>query len=147
MAKTYAQNRKASFDYQLLDEFEAGIVLSGHETKAVKAGKMTLTGAFVIVRGGEAYLLGAEIAPYQAQNLPEGYEVDRTRKLLLRKKEIKKLEREKEEKGLTILPVSVYNKRDLVKVRVALAKRKKKGDKRETIKKRETDRKIRRYTR
>jgi len=142
--KFYAQNRKASFDFELLDKYEAGIILTGHEAKAIKDGKATLTGAFVHIKDGKAELLNATIKPYQPNNAPENYKEDRVRELLLNKKELKKLEIEQEGKGLTIVPISLYNRGDLIKLEIALARRKKKADKRETIKKRAVDKKIRR---
>lgn len=142
--KVYAQNRKASFDYEIIDRFEAGIILSGHETKAIKDGKAILTGAFVIFQKDRPVLLNATIKPYQANNTPEGYEENRTIELLLSKKEIKKLLAEKEGSNLTIIPLSLYNKKNLVKLEIALARRKKKVDKRESIKKQDIERRMRR---
>ena len=120
--------------------------MSGHETKAVKTGKATLTGAFVIFQDNKPVLLNATIKPYQANNTPEGYEESRTRELLLNKKEIAKLLAEKEGKNLTIVPLSLYSKGDLIKAEIALARRRKKADKRDAIKKRDSDKKIRKIT-
>ena len=105
---------------------------------------MSLEGAFVIVRGGEAYLINASIPPYQIKNAPKDYDSLRNRRLLLTKKEIKELSATEKNKSLTIVPISVYNKNRKIKVEIALVKGKKKYDKRETIKKRDTDREIRR---
>lgn len=138
----YITNKKARFDYEFLETFEAGLVLSGHEVKSIRAGKAKLDGAHVVVRGGEAFLVGATIAPYQPANTPDTYETDRTRKLLLVKKELAKLEREGEQAGLTIVPIRLYNSNRKVKLEIALARGKKKTDKRETIKKRDTKRAI-----
>lgn len=135
-------NRKARFDYELLETFEAGLVLSGHEVKSIRAGKAKLDGSHAVVRGGEAYLVGASIAPYQPANTPEDYEPDRVRKLLLSRKELAKLERETENAGLTIVPIRCYNSNQKLKLEIALARGKKKTDKRETIKKRDTKRAI-----
>jgi SsrA-binding protein len=140
----YTTNKKAHFNYTFLDKFEAGIELVGHEVKAIRSGKVSIEGARVIVRGGEAYVVGMRIEPYQAGNVPPAYDISRTRKLLLNKKEIKDLEKAGETKGLTIVPISLYNKRGKVKVSVAISKGNKTHDKRESIKKRETDRTIRR---
>ena len=140
----YAENKKAFFDYETLDKTEAGIVLSGAEVKSIRGGKVSIIGSQVILRGGEAYIVGATIQPYQPKNTPKGYEQDKTRKLLLSKSEIKKLEGKAGEKGLTIVPVSLYNKGTKIKLEIAVARGKKKYDKRETIKKRETEREIRR---
>src|SRR3989344_4745039 len=140
----YAENRKARFNYEILEKYEAGIELLGVEVKSVRGGQMSLEGAFAIVRGGEIYLINANIPPYQAKNTPKDYDPLRNRKLLLQKKEIAELAGNEKNKSLTIVPISVYNKGRKIKVEVALVKGKKKFDKRETIKKRDTDREIRR---
>lgn len=140
----YAENRKARFDYEVLEKYETGIELLGSEVKSVRGGRMSLEGAFAIIRGGEAYLINSNIPPYQVKNTPESYDPLRNRKLLLTKKEIKELAENDKNKSLTIVPISVYNKNRKIKVEIALVKGKKKHDKRETIKKRETDREIRR---
>jgi SsrA-binding protein len=105
---------------------------------------MSLEGAFIIIRGGEAYLINSNIPPYQAKNAPSDYDPLRNRKILLTKKEISELAGSEKNKSLTIVPISVYNKNRKIKVEIALVKGKKKFDKRETTKKRETDREIRR---
>ena len=140
----YAENRKARFDYEILEKYETGIELLGTEVKSIRGGKMSLEGAFVIVRGGEAYLINSNIPPYQAKNAPKDYDPLRNRKLLLTKKELAELSGSEKNKSLTIVPISVYNKNRKIKVAIALVKGKKKFDKRETIKKRDTDREIRR---
>jgi SsrA-binding protein len=141
---SYAENRKARFDYEILEKYECGIELLGTEVKSVRGGRMSLEGAFVIVRGGEAFLINSNIPPYQAKNAPADYDPLKNRKLLLTKKEILELEASGKNKSLTIVPISVYNKGRKIKVEIALAKGKKKFDKRESIKKRETDIEIRR---
>ena len=141
---SFVENRKATFNYELLERYEAGVELEGAEVKSIRAGQGSLEGAHVIIRGGEAYLVGATIAPYQVGNTPDSYDPMRTRKLLLTKKEIALLAGEEAKKGLTIVPLSLYNKGRRIKLAFAVAKGKKKFDKRETIKKRETDREIRR---
>ena len=105
---------------------------------------MSLEGPFIIVRGGEAYLINANVPPYQPKNAPKDYDPLRNRKLLLTKKEIAELAGSEKNKSLTIVPLSVYNKNRKIKVGIALAKGKKKFDKRETLKKRDTEREIRR---
>ena len=140
----YAENRKARFDYEILEKYETGIELLGTEVKSVRSGQMSLEGAFVIARGGEAYIINANIPPYQVKNSPKDYDPLRNRKLLLTKKEISGLSGSEKNKSLTIVPISVYNKNRKIKVEIALVKGKKKFDKRETIKKRDTDREIRR---
>ena len=140
----YAENRKARFNYEILEKYEVGIELLGSEVKSVRAGQMSLEGAFVIVRGGEVFLINANIPPYQPKNAPKDYDPLRNRKLLLTKKEIVELAGSEKNKSLTIVPISVYNKGRKIKLEIALSKGKKKFDKRETIKKRDTDREIRR---
>ena len=141
---SYAENRKARFNYEFLEKYETGIELVGTEVKSVRSGQMSLEGAFVIIRGGEAFLINSNIPPFQPKNAPLDYDPLRNRKLLLTKKEIKELSENEKNKSLTIVPISVYNKNRKIKLEIALAKGKKKFDKRETIKKRETDREIRR---
>ena len=140
----YAQNRKVHFDYEILEKYECGIELLGTEVKSVRGGRMSLEGAFVIIRGGEAFIINANIPPYQVSNAPKDYDPLRNRKLLLTKKEIAELGGNEKNKALTIVPMSVYNKGRKIKVEIALVKGKKKYDKRETTKKRETDRELRR---
>ena len=140
----YAENRKARFNFEFLEKYETGIELLGTEVKSVRGGRMSLEGAFVIVRGGETYLINSNIPPYQVKNAPKDYDPLRNRKLLLTKKEIAELAGSEKNKSLTIVPVLVYNKNRKIKVEIALVKGKKKFDKRETIKKRDTDREIRR---
>jgi SsrA-binding protein len=138
------ENRKARFDYEVLKTFSAGIELLGSEVKSVRAGKLNLAGAYVLIRGGEAFLTGAEIAPYQPKNISASYESDRPRKLLMSRGEIQELEIASKTKGLTIAPLKVYNKGRFLKVDIAIVRGKKKFDKRETIKKRDTERDIKR---
>jgi len=140
----YAENRKARFNYEFLEKYETGIELLGTEVKSVRGGSMSLEGAFVIVRGGEAFLINANIPPFQPKNAPADYDPLRNRKILLTKKEITELTGNEKNKSLTIVPISVYNKNRKIKLEIALSKGKKKFDKRENIKKRETDREIRR---
>ncbi len=141
---SYAENRKARFNYEILEKYEAGIELLGVEVKSVRGGQMSLEGAFVIVRGGEAYIINSNIPPYQPKNAPKDYDPLRNRKLLLTKKELQELAGSEKNKSLTIVPISVYNKNRKIKVEIALVKGKKKFDKRESIKKRDIDREIRR---
>ncbi len=137
-------NKRAHFDYEILETYEAGIELAGTEVKSIKTGHMNLTGSFAVIRGKEAYLLNATISPYQAKNVPADYDPLRTRKLLLHKSEIKELIGKSTQKGLTIVPLKVYTKRARIKVLLGLARHKKQGDKRETIKRREVLREIER---
>lgn len=142
--KTLLKNKKARFDFEILEEFEAGIELFGFEVKALRAGKGNLSGSHVTVRGGEAYLLNFKLPPYQPQNTPESYDTERPRRLLLSKKEIFELAEKERQKGLTIAPLSVYNKNRLIKVKIGVARGKKKYDKRETLKRRQAEREIKR---
>lgn len=138
------EHKKARLDYEILEEYEAGIELLGLEVKSVRAGQAKLEGSHVIVRGGEAYIVGMVISPYQPSNTPLEYDPNRTRRLLLTKKEIAAIGTEESQKGLTVVPISVYNKNGKLKVRIAVARGRKKFDKRAVLKKRETDRDMRR---
>src|SRR3569623_881926 len=138
------EHKKARLDYEILEQYEAGIELLGHEVKSLRAKHGKLEGAHVIVRGGEAYIVGMHIPPYQPANTGAEYEPDRSRKLLLTTQEIAKLAEAESQKGLTIVPISVYNKGRVLKVAVAIARGKKKFDKRADLKKRDVERDIRR---
>lgn len=137
-----ASNRKAFYDYEILEQHEAGIALHGHEVKSVRAGRMNLAGSFVVLRSGEAWLTNADIAPYQAKNTPAGYAPTRSRRLLLHKREISELFGQSAQKGLTLVPLRVYTKGPKIKIAFGLARRKKKYDKREVIRRRDTEREI-----
>lgn len=138
-----AENKKAYFDYQILETFEAGIALSGQEVKSVRLGRIDLRASYVVIQKGEAWLLNASIAPYQPKNISTDYNPTRSRKLLLHKKEINSLIGKSREKGLTLVPLKVYTKGAQIKLEFALAKGKKQFEKREKIKKREIERTIR----
>lgn len=143
----YAFNRKALYDYEVLEKYEVGLVLAGYEVKSIKTGHISLQGAYVVIKDEEAYLLNATIPPYQPKNMPPGYEPTRSRKLLLRKSEIRSLIGKTKQKGLTLIPLRVYNKSGKIKLELALARGKKEFDKREKIAKREAQRKIQRAIR
>lgn len=138
------ENRKAYFNYEILEKLDAGIELLGFEVKAIRKGQGSLEGTHVTIRGNEVFIIGMNIPPYQVANTPKEYEPTRNRKLLLTKKEIESLAGTEKQKGLTIVPISVYNKGRKLKISLGIARGKKKFDKRQTIKKRETDREIRR---
>jgi SsrA-binding protein len=140
----YLSNKKAYFDFEITETIPAGIELFGFEAKALRAGQGSIVGARIMPRGGEAYLVGATIPPLQLANTPADFDPTRNRRLLLTKKEIARLTSVEKEKGLTIVPISVYNKGRFIKVDIGIARGKKKFDKRETIKKRESDRETRR---
>ncbi len=134
---TIAVNKKARFEYFIEDEYEAGLVLQGWEIKSLRAGKINLSDAHVIVKYGEAFLLGAQIQPLPTASTHMHPDPIRTRKLLLNRRELNQLIGSVERQGYTLIPMSLYWKRNNVKMRVALAKGKKTHDKRETIKDRD----------
>lgn len=145
-SKIIATNKEGLFSYEILETYQAGLVLTGPEVKAAKLGQLSLKGSYVTIDGkGEAWLIKAHIIPYQpAQNAQKKYDPNRSRKLLLHKKEISSLIGKSRQKGLTIIPINVYTKKGLIKTDIALARGKTKIDKRETIKKREAEREMRR---
>jgi SsrA-binding protein len=142
--KTLITNRRAKFDYQVLENFEAGVVLLGKEVKSLKNGQGKLDGAYAYFTEGELMLLNMYISPYQPKNTMGAVEPDRSRKLLLRKNEINYLIGKLKEKRLTLVPLRVYQKKGKIKLELGLAKGKTKLDKRETIKKRDAEREMRR---
>jgi SsrA-binding protein len=138
------ENSRAGFDYTFLEEIEAGLELFGFEVKSLRAGQGSLKGARVVARGGEAYLVGATVPPWQIANAPKSYDPERPRRLLLSHKEIAHVASAEGEKGLTIVPIKVYNKGRNLKLLIAIARGKKKEDKRHAIREREEKRRIRR---
>ncbi len=141
---TLIKNKKATLNYEILNIYEAGLDLLGFEVKALRTKKGSLEGSHITVRGGEAYLLGATISPYQPLNTPTNYDPTRNRRLLLTKKEIGELAGSEGQKGLTIVPISVYSKGRYLKIEIAVVRGKKKHDKREVLKKRTAKRDIER---
>lgn len=139
--KILAQNKKAFHDYELIERFEAGIVLKGTEVKSCKAGKVNLRDAYVRIKDNEALLLNMNISHYEQGNVMN-HEPTRTRKLLLHRKEINKLIGKTQEKGFTIVPLKIYLVRNLVKIEIALAKGKQSHDKRNSIKEKDLKREI-----
>lgn len=137
-------NRRAYFDYEILETYEAGIELYGFEVKAVKNGHVNLAGSYAVIKNNEAWFLNATISPYQPKNIRIEYDPTRSRRLLLHKSEIGELIGKAAQKGLTIVPLRVYTKRNRVKILIGLARHKKSADKRETIKKRDTEREVKR---
>ncbi len=140
---TITINKKAYFDYEIIESFEAGIVLTGQEVKSIKTGHISLAGSYVIIQNNEAWLLGAHVPPYKMAGPLPGYEPTRSRKLLLKKQEMQALIGKTKQKGLTLIPLKVYTKRGKIKLEFGLARGKRKYEKREVIKKREADKKIR----
>lgn len=138
------ENKKVHFDYEILDEMEAGMELHGYEVKSLRAGRGNLEGARVVARGGEAYLVGATIPAWQKANAPKSYDPERPRRLLLSSKEIAHISSAEGQAGLTTVPLSVYTSSRLLKLRIAIARGKKARDKRQSIRAREEKRDIRR---
>lgn len=137
--KLIASNRKAFHDYHVLDKLEAGIALTGTEVKSLREGAVNLKDSYITVKNGEAFLFGAHISPYSHGNL-QNHEPERTRKLLLHRREIDKLEVQVTEKGLTVVPLKLYFKGGRVKAEIGVVRGKKLYDKRESEKRREADR-------
>jgi SsrA-binding protein len=137
-------NKKANFNYEITETLSSGVELFGFEVKSLRKGQGSLDGSYVTVRGGEAFLIGSFIPPFQENNTPADYDPRRNRKLLLTKPEIQKLAGIEKAKGLTIVPISVYNKGRFLKVDLGIGKGKKKFDKRETLKKQDTERDLKR---
>jgi len=135
-------NKRAYFDYQILETYEAGVQLKGFEVKAIKTGRINLAGSYAIIKNNQLWLLNADIPAYQPKNTPKDYDSKRTRRLLIKTSEIKNLMGRVQEKGLTLLPLKVYTKNRRIKIEIGLAKSRKEFDKREVIKKREAQRQI-----
>lgn len=128
------RNKKLHLEYQVIETYVAGIELLGFEVKSLRAGHAQIDGAKVIVRGGEAYIVGMNIQPYQAGNTPKSYQADRTRRLLLKRSELIKLATV-DRQGTYLLPLSVYDRNNRIKLDIVMAKKLKKWDKRELLKK------------
>ena len=140
---TLAENKKAYYNYTILEKFEAGIALIGQEVKSLKTRGVNLAGNYVILKNSEIFWVGANIHPYQPKNAPPDYNPERWRKLLLKKSEIKYLIGKSKQKGLTLIPLKLYTIRGgKIKLEFAIARGKKKFDKREQIKKREIEREM-----
>jgi SsrA-binding protein len=137
---TLVQNKQARRDYKVLETYEAGIELSGFEVKSLRNKKGSLQGAYIVVRGGEVWLVEAHVPAYQPANAPDDYDPNRTRKLLLHQHEIDDLAAKEREGGIAIIPLSMYNNHGRIKVEVAVAEGKAKHDKRQDIKKRDMKR-------
>lgn len=146
--KVLSEHRKARFEYEILETLEAGLQLLGTEVKSLKARGTNLAGTFVVFKGKggaqlpEAFWIGAHVAPYQPANAPKDYDPERSRKLLLTKKEISSMVGKARQKGLTFIPLRLYLKANKIKLQVALVRKKKKYDKRESIRKRDIERSL-----
>lgn len=148
---TLAYNKRANYDFNIQDKYEAGLVLFGHEVKSIKSGHISLKGAYITTKRGqkdlpELYLINAHIPLYKKASTIKDYDPTRARKLLLHKKQISHLVGKRNEQGLTLVPTKIYTKHNLIKLEFGIGRGKKKIDKRETIKKREADRRIRTLT-
>jgi SsrA-binding protein len=137
-------NKKAYFEYFVLEEYEAGIVLLGSEVKSIREGNVTLIDSFIYLRDGEVWIKNLKIARYKQSHPSEKHEENRDKKLLLTKKEISKISRKLEDAGTTCVPLSIFNKRNKIKVKIGVVKGKKLWDKKESIKKKDIQREIKR---
>ncbi len=137
-----AENKKAFFNYIILEKFEAGISLLGQEVKSLKTHGVNLAGSYVVLKDEEVFWIGANIPPYQPRNIGSSYDPERSRKILLKKSEIKYLLGKARQKGLTLIPLKVYTIRGKIKLEFAIVKGKRKFDKRDLIKKRDVEREI-----
>jgi len=144
--KSIALNRRARHDYDLQESFEAGLALVGSEVKSLRAGRADLKDAYGLIEGGEAWLVGLHISPYQFAR-DGGHEPERTRKLLLHRGQIERIRGKLDQKGLTLIPTRLYFKEGKAKVELALAKGKAQYDKRETLKRRQAEREMQRAMR
>jgi SsrA-binding protein len=139
-----SENKKAYFNYTILEKFEAGIVLNGQEVKSLKTNGVNLAGSYAVLKDEEVFWIGANIPPYQPRNIGSSYDPERSRKILLKKSEIKYLIGKTHQKGLTLMPLKVYTIRGKIKLEFAIVRGKKQFDKRGSIKKRDIEREIER---
>ena len=142
----YATNKKAYFDYEIIETLEAGIILKGYEVTSIRKGKINLFGSYATFHNNELFLTNASIATYQPKNQPANYDARRPRKLLLKRKELEYLQSQNRQKGISIIPLKVYDKNGKIKIELALARGKKKYDKRESIKQKEFKRRVKNIT-
>jgi SsrA-binding protein len=140
----YSENKKAGFDYNILETFEAGIVLFGQEVKSIKTGHINLSASYIVFRFGEPYLVGVKVPPYQPNNIGSDYNQERERKILLNKKEISYLMGKSKQKGFSLIPLKVFDKNGRIKLEFGLAQGKKKHDKKDKIKREDIERETRR---
>ena len=137
-----AENKKAYFNYEILEKFEAGVVLNGQEVKSLKTNGVNLAGSYAVLKDEELFWIGANIPPYQPRNIGSSYDPERSRKLLLKKTEIKYLIGKSRQKGLTLMPIKLYTIRGKIKLEFAIVRGKRQFDKRDSIRKREVEREI-----
>ena len=137
-------NKKAGFNYEILDKYTAGIELIGIEVKSIKTHNVSFEGSFVIIKNNELFLKKLHISPYQENNTPDSYDTDRLRKLLLTRKEILEIQKKLNQKGLTVVPISMYNKDSKIKLEIAIVRGKKLHDKRNDLKEKDSKRDIQR---
>jgi SsrA-binding protein len=141
---SYANNKRAHFDFEILEKFEAGLALLGTEVKSIRNGRVKIDGSYIVVKDGIVELVGANIPAFQPKNTDKSYNPDRPRRLLLKAKEIEKIAQVTDKQGLTAVPLSLYNSGRNIKLSFGIAKGKKKADKRETLKARDAKREIER---
>lgn len=137
-------NRKANFEYFILDEYDAGIVLLGSEVKSIRQGNVTMTDSFIYIKDGEVWLKNLKVARYSQTHSAEPHDENRDKKLLLTKKQIQKIEKSLQDKGITCIPLKIFTKSNRIKVKIGVAKGKKLYDKRNTIKERDIKRDLQR---
>ncbi len=142
LMKIFSENKKATFDYEVLEKFEAGLVLFGQEVKSIKTGHINLASSYVTISQEEPFLIGVKIPPYQPNNAGADYNQERQRKLLLNKKEINYLIGKTKQKGFSLIPLKIYENNGRIKLEFGLAKGAKKYDKKEKIKKKDLEREI-----
>lgn len=139
-----AVNRKANFEYFILDEYDAGVVLLGSEVKSIRQGNVTMTDAFIYLKDGEVWLKNLKVARYSQTHRAEPHDENRDKKLLLTKKQIQKIEKSLQDKGITCIPLKIFTKSNRIKVKIGVAKGKKLYDKRNSIKERDIKRDLQR---
>ncbi|MDO8664730.1 MAG: SsrA-binding protein SmpB [Candidatus Liptonbacteria bacterium] len=143
--KNIAENKRAGFDYDIIEKYEVGIELTGQEVKSVKGGQLSLASSYAVPKGSELLLVNASVPPYQPKNAPANYEPGRSRRLLLHKEEIKSLAGKLRQKSFSLIPLRAYVKKGFIKLELGLGRNRKKSDKREVIKKRDARREMKSF--
>jgi len=139
-----ANNRKAYYEYHIIEEYEAGIVLLGSEVKSIRQANVTLNDSFIYIKSGEVWIKNLKVSRYKQAHFMEKHDENRDKKLLLTKKQIQKIEKSLQDKGVTCIPLSIFTKNNRIKVKIGIAKGKKLYDKRESIKKKDIERDMKR---